>query len=584
MATPMSSRPLPVLLIAFAALTALAGSARAEQDGDRAGLSDEARQMAQWSAEDYQLLRDAWLHTAGPSSYEYRWVETTDLKQARVLRLQRWGVGTRVGAELRKAGSLVDVPPALRLPLDQLLSDGRRSPVVAIQKGGQTWWTIVELVHRAPVAAPQSLTEFKRKAVHWVADGKLPAPEALRSDPLERARSAYWRATTPELVRQVPAELSPQVRFGNGMTPLTQAILSARFEVAQALLARGADPALCGVWGCALHAAAWIKDPQQSQQAVELLLAAGAKPDLIDPAFDVSASTPLVEALRAHKTGSAELLLRAGASPDGMAGARFVPLAVALAMGDRTQAEKLLKLGASPLPWRDRALDDLGGRTTLTMAAQEAKNPELSSWVEQLVADAAAASPRYRWSAHIEQDGKRLPLADGATLNLRAAPFKLVLTLPADSDASLAVAASRSPALAAQVRSIEKRNGLFSFSSSSALAAPPDPDSYELFLYATEAKEGARPDWHWGGFMNLARAEGPNDRQDFHELRESKREYVREFRAVADIFEDDRRPETHPVSELKGQRLTLALGAILPIEHFGYQRLVTPRVVSLSFR
>ena len=577
-----ASRLGSILVVAVALLAALA---QAQPGGSAAAsAATPSASATPFAAADYQALWDAWLHTAGPSGFEFRVFESADVKLARLARVQRWGAGTRYPLELRKADSLVDLPPAWRVPLSQLFGDGQRSPVFSVGQGEQTRWTVLELTRRTPVVQAKTADEFQRKAARWIDEGKLPPPDVLRSDPAERARAAFWRAPTPEQLARVPADLSPNVRFGNGMTPLTQAVLAGHLDVAKALLQRGADPALCGLWGCALQTALWLKDPQQGDEAIKLLLAAGAKPDVIDPAFDAAASTPLVDAIRKHRDSAVGLLLAAGASPDGVAGTRFIPLGAALATGQRAQAEALLAHGASPLPWRDRARDPIGATTTITMNAQESKDPALMAWAEQLLMDAAAKSPRYQWDARIEQDGKRFALTDGATLNLRAAPFKLVLTLLPSSDASVVLVASRSPDLARQVRQVEKRNNVFNDSASTALAVPPDPDSFDLMLYATEAPKDARPDRAWGGHMHLARLEDANDRPDFHELREAQHEYVREFRAIAEVSEDDRPPVTTPLSSLKGARLTVALGAPMHIERFGYQRLIAPRVVTLAFR
>ena len=549
------------------------------------GQADGKKPPEQWVAADYQALNFAWLHTSGSQSFEFLVFETTDPIQARIARVQRWGSGTRVKTESHKADSLVDVAPPWRMPLAQLFDNGRRSPVFPVVRDGQTKWTIIELVRRAPAAPPKGPTEFRRKAARWVSEGLLPSPEELQTDLVQRSRIEFWRAITSEQVEQLPAELPSDVRFGSGMTPLSRAIFIGRLDLAKALLKRGADPAFCGIWGCPMHTALWLEDPRQTDEAIALLLAAGAKPDPIDPAFDAAASTPLVEAIRTRRDSAVELLLRAGASPDGVAGTRLLPLDMALATGQRQRAEALLALGASPLPWSDRARDDLG-LTTIAFAAQESKDPSLIAWTEQLLVDAATKSPRYRWDAHIEQDGKRFALNDGATVTLRAAPFKLVLTLPPTSEASVAVAASRSADLAAQVRRIEKRNGIFNMAASSALAEAPDAGSYGLLVYATapDESESARTDGLWGAHMNLSRAVGDQGRKDFHEKRDAKNEFVREFRSVTDVFDDARKPVSTPLTALKGLRLTLALGAPIFIERFGYQRLISPRVVTLVLR
>ncbi|MBL0727413.1 ankyrin repeat domain-containing protein [Piscinibacter sp. HJYY11] len=539
-------------------------------------------QQPAWTVEERTQLIAAWQHTAGGASFEYKLVVFETEQQARVARASKWGEGTRYKVYDFRADSLVDVDPALRVPVAQLYDPQQRSPLVRwVRKTGAIHWAVLELVKRSPLKEPRDAADFDARARRWVAQGYLPAPAELATDLEHRARAAYWFAGTPEAVKAVPAELSPNVSFGNEMTPLTSAVLGSRLSTVEALLARGADPNRCAFWGCPLHIALALKDAAISAQAVQLLLAAGAKPGQNDARFEGSRDVPLNEAIRSRRVEAVKALLDAGASPDGAPGVQITPLVASVLTGDRALLQLLLDRGATPLPHDDRGLDSIGRPITIVAMAGVKGDKELVAWSEKLMMDAALKAPRYRWDAHIEQDGRRIPIVDGAEVALKAAPFKLVLTLPPPAhEYGVSIAASYSAALADEVRRPDRGNGIFIPTRSGALPEPPKEDSYELFLYDTRPAD-PKPDDTWGGNVHLS---VNKHRRDFHEIRAAKHEHVREFRAVASISDKDGVDDKGvPLSALKGKRITLALGGFLPTEEW-VGRLVAPRVVTLVLR
>ena len=539
-------------------------------------------QQPAWTEAERALLGAAWQHTAGANAFEYRLVVFETELQARQARLAKWGEGTRYKAYDLRADSLVDVDPGLRVALAQLYTPPRRSPPVRwVRKSGATHWAVLELVKRGPVQAPRNAAEFDERAKRWVAQGHLPAPADLGTSPEHKARAAFWFARTPEAVKAVPAELDPNVSFGSEMTPLTQNVLAGRVSTAEALLARGADPNRCAFWGCPLHVAFAIEDPAVSAQAMQVLLAAGAKPGQNDPRFEASRDVPLNEAIRTRRADAVTKLLDAGASPDGAPGVEVTPLVAAVMAQDRALMQLLLDRGASPLPHDDRGRDRLNRHLTIVGMAVEKGDKDLLAWTERLMMDAALKAPRYRWDAHFEQDGRRIPIVDGAEVALKAAPFKLVMTLPPPAHQyGLSIAASYSPSLADEVRRPDRGNGIFISTRSGAMHAPPHEESYELFVYDTRPAD-AKPDDTWGGNMHLSVNE---HRRDFHEIREARHEHVREFRAVARIEEkSDADVKSVPLTALKGRRITFAIGGFLPTEEW-VGRLVAPRVVTLVLR
>ncbi|MFM2066160.1 MAG: hypothetical protein RLZZ584_1069, partial [Pseudomonadota bacterium] len=369
---------------------------------------------------------------------------------------------------------------------------------------------------------------------------------------------------------------------------LTQALLAQRADSARALLARGADPNLCGLWGCPLALARLLPDAVEGDALLAELLGAGARPDQLDTRYAAASTTVLTDAARDGQSARIDRLLAAGASPNGAPGARVTPLAMALATGNRRLAERLLGAGASPLPWRDRDLGAYGRIRTIVDAAGESGQAELLDWAEQTMRQAAARSPLYRWDAHIEQDGRVHPLVDGARLVLRAAPFKLVYTQLPGSDTSLTLGASLSPDWAEEVRSGNTGNGIFVPAMSGATAEPPKDESYELFLYNARPADASTPDAHWGGHMTLSPPGPPGTpvaRVDFHELRPERQQYVREFRAVYPVPEGSSPGgPARPLAELAGQTLYLALGSQLPLRGWEKSGLVAPRVLSILLR
>ncbi|HEY0819895.1 MAG TPA: hypothetical protein VGD46_14020 [Rhizobacter sp.] len=539
-------------------------------------------QPTAWTDAERNLLGAAWQHTAGSASFEYRLTVFETEQQARMARLAKWGEGTRYKAYDLRADSLADVDPALRVPLAQTFEAKRRSPPVRwVRRSGAVHWAVIELVKRGPVQRARDAADFDARAQRWVAQGLLPPPAELAARADHRSQAAFWFAFTPDAVKAVPAELDPNVAYGNHMTPLTQALLGSRVSTAEALLARGADPNRCAFWGCPLRLAMMMDDPALGAQAVQLLLSAGAKPGQNDPRYDSARDVPLNEAIRTRRLELVRTLLDAGASPDGAPGVELTPVVAAVMAGDRSLLQLLLDRGASMLPHNDRGRDSIGRHITPVDMALVKGDKELAAWAEQLMMDAALKAPRYRWDAHLEQDGRRIPLVDGAEVVLKAAPFKLVLTLPPPAhEYGVSIAASYSPALGDEVRRFERGNGIFIPTRSGALSPPPKEESYELFLYDTRPAD-AKPDSTWGGNMHLSVNE---HRPDFHEIREGRHEHVREFRAVAAISDqagvDDKGV---PLSALKGKRITLALGAFLPTEEW-VGRLVAPRVVTLVLR
>lgn len=380
--------------------------------------------------------------------------------------------------------------------------------------------------------------------------------------------------------------MSPDLRFGDDSTPLTRSVLMDNEALARALLDRGADVNLCSAVGCPLQVARVHKDENRRLLWFDLLLAArGANPDAVDTTFAGASTTVLSSAAYDADMSLLRRLLAAGASPDGAPGVTATPLETALAGGRREVAELLLQRGASVLPLPDRSIRDpatgVFGRGNAWLAAGEAQDPALQAWVESLMLTAARANPAYAVDAFIEQDGKRQPLADGATLALRAAAFKLVFRLSGQGSAGVVLGTSFSPQFAAAARRSTRGNGLLIPTRSSALTNTPEPGSYDLLAYDAPPP-GLPAGQSWGAHMALRPVTDSRDRRDFHA--ENGREYTREVRTIQPVPEEGDLPPAEPAASLKGRSLALVFGSTLLLDPIEWAPWVQVRSVTLNFR
>jgi len=149
---------------------------------------------------------------------------------------------------------------------------------------------------------------------------------------------------------------SPDALTPNGLSTLLGAASRQKQpEVVAVLLKAGANPNLIATTGVApLHNAV-------DARTVELLLAAGADPDII---FDVSNQTPLHGAVRRTDdlTEAPELLLKAGASTQVRDDRGLTPLHHAAMLGNYQMCRLLLRHGAA------RNSRESRGKTPLDLA------------------------------------------------------------------------------------------------------------------------------------------------------------------------------------------------------------------------
>jgi len=537
--------------------------------------------IPEWSAEQWQAMLDAVRHTEGTSSYEYRWASYLSEGQARVASM----VGVPATEKTRTAVSLITVPPSIRAGLASLRLEGDVSkPIPYTTAQGKPGWDVVQLVKRSPAKYFEMDDIYRRFLGRLVTQGYMPAPDTLLADRLERSRAAFVRANTVEKIAAIPANLTPDVEYGDFNTPLTLAILLNKPDVAKALVARGASVNRCGLWGCPLSAAAQSPVEADALAWTDWLLSAGARPDLTDPRFRTSDITPLTAALQKGYASVARKLVAAGAPVDGVPGERLIPIEVAAMDNKRALVDWLIASGATVLPFSDRS-PGLGPHMNgnLYSGAKQSGDAGFAVWAEKTILDAARKSPRFVFDAFVEQEGRRFALTDGSTHTLKPAPFQLVMVMkPGESD-SVMVGASLAREWSDEVRRGDRRNPLFRPYSSAAMAEPPSPDALELLVgmpctpkhMVDETCPGVQMVFH----------KDPSERLDFHEVRADRNEYLRKVQALYDVSVEDSKNVATPMERLSGKTLYLVLSDFINLGVGGdSQRLVLPRYVSLNFR
>lgn len=572
----MKNRFLPSVALA-AAMVCAAIDCRAQTASppDPAATATPAYSDAQWDA-----VMGAVQHTAGTWGYEYHWVAYASEGSARVASL----VGVNSKEKPFRAISLIAVDPVIRLALASIVLEGESSkPVPYTRKDGKPGWYVVQLVSRFKSTSYALDDTYKRFLGRMIRQENLPKPDTLLVDRLERSKAAFAKAYTAEQVMAVNKGLTPDVEYGDFNTPLTLAILLNKRDVAKALVERGADMNRCGRFGCPLGVAVTADTEADALTWTEWLLSQGAKPSVIDVRFKTSDVTPLTAALEKNYLSVARRLVTAGAPVDGVPDEREIPIEVAARRGQRDVVDWLISSGASVLPFHDRSkgvVVQMNGN--LYSGAKRSGNADFTAWAEKTMLDAAQRAPQFAFEAFVEQSGKRFALTDGSAINLKPAPFELVLVMKPGQSESVTLGASLSKAWSDEVRRGDRRNPLFRPLSASAMAEVPSPEAWELFIgMPCSRKEG--PDETCPGVQMVLNKDA-NDRRDFHAVRADRHEYVREVRSLYDLTVTSPNNTATPLEKMGGKTLYLVLSDALNLGHADGQRLIGPRYVSLNFQ
>jgi hypothetical protein len=540
------------------------------QKRSEAQAGPSAADLPAWTPQEWDLVFAAAQHTAGGRSFQYRAQMFTDLAAAQ--RASDFGLAVRNPAPVEKARNLLDVDPFLRMPLSRLYLEGETSPPLPrTDAAGGRSWMVVQLVADGQAAPLRADRQFQADAATWVRRGRLPEPAELAAD-AERARVAYFRAVTGDAVRAVATGLSADVAFGNGSTPLLQAVLRKDLGLAKALVERGADVNRCGTFGCPLALAAQMEDEGTALAWVNWLLAAGARVDGPDPHGFTQFATALTGASWRGYLQVMDALVAHHAAVDGLPGSPLHPVEAAALNAHRETVDWLLARRASLLP--DPARQGVR-RTTFYTAARESRDEAFARWAEQAMLKEAAAKPMYQIQLAFEQDGKVVKVANG-TARLRARPFKMVMQLAPEAD-GVQVGASLDAAWMDEIRNGNTHNAMRRPFASGALRPADEPDSEDLLL-SSRCPADLRADQDCDGVFMMLETD-PALRNDFHERGPGPGRHVRRVRAIVAPAD----AKAAPIEQFAGRTLYLVLGQPLNVGGPAGLRLPNATQVKVEF-
>jgi hypothetical protein len=344
------------------------------------------------------------------------------------------------------------LPAPVREQLNHL-SEGSRSAPFQLADGS---WAMVEL--ESVDALKQSMPGFEQlrgRLPGLVASGALPTPDALRNDPALVARTLINKVDSAKSFDQLPPGVDVDHPLSNGYMLLQQALLRDDAGLVTALLKRRTNPNLCPMRACPLQLA--LQSKTHAADYVKQLLEAGAQPDQIAAP---DADTALTLASLEGNAAAVQLLLEKGADINGGNGPRQ-PLTVAIHRGHSAVSKLLLDKGADPL-FRKTPAGGMASSSATAMSVALQQGKAEGAMLRSAVMKKFSTLPQHQWSGWIEQDGEKLPLADG-TLHLKRKPFTLALRMPVDGQMRLASSSStrifdeiRTSDLAAAVYQLDK--------------------------------------------------------------------------------------------------------------------------------
>lgn len=345
----------------------------------------------QISRADAELLWEEAVYTFDGLSYDYATYRFASLDEATRC-LGNWQCSLDAHRLDQHAGERSnEIAPWLRDAIATTFADERSKPVHDPKT--DAWIVVRVTARRADKFDTKTVEPMAWLSAH--AATALPSPEALRTDPALRRRSAMNRVFTAERLQSslAASEFGPgdlDRPLSGGMTLLTRALARHDEAFATALVAAGASIDACGPMYCPIDFVVSVQD----HAGLRWVLAHGA---------------------RVERSQT-----RAGALP---------PLVLAAMMGDKESAQLLVDAKADPLVGVD---DSVFGQTLQRSLAYYVSNQQtdLLDWVYAQVERADERGGRYKWKAWIEQGGRRQPIVDGATITLQPQPFRIVMKLP----------------------------------------------------------------------------------------------------------------------------------------------------------
>jgi hypothetical protein len=413
-----------------------------------------------YSVADAQLLWEEALDSFNGLSYDYTVYGFASKEEAQsCIADSRCLLDAHLGWSRREERSN-ELPLGLRQAVISTPLDTMSQPVQAAASGR---WNVVKVTGLHNSSFQTAVTPMQ-----WLADyaaKALPDPEQLRGDPILRMRHAMGQVVSPEDLRQALDDGRIDVAhldmpLANGSTLLERAIVRRRQDLLEAVAAAGAS--------------------------------------IEAPGWNVG---PLSMAVYAHNRVAERWLLDHGARVDAET-AGVSALMAASSMGDREGAEMLLGAGADPLrTHEDHVLSFTLKRSMLYYAPSS--QPEYVEWLAGVMNGRLEKSGHYAWRAWIEQNGTRQPIVDGATINLRRQPFRIVMRAP--EGVSLQLACSEEDGFGEKAHSAVYRRALLAPARAAAIGA----DSDYLAPGKVTVPASGIPSYD-GAHIELSRATDPN--------------------------------------------------------------------------
>jgi hypothetical protein len=304
------------------------------------------------------------------------------------------------------------IPALIREQLRQL-AETERSGVFQLNQEG---WLIAELESVNPGTPMPPFETLRKQLPGLVAEGALPTPERLASDPELLRRSLMNKVASARDFDRLPPGIDPDQILSSGYTLLQQAILRDDETLVADLLKRRANPNLCPMRACPLQLAA--RSEKHALVFTHQLLESGAQPDLVTAA--TGEDTALTLAARLGKLELVKRLLAAGADINGGPGG-IPPLSIAVYRGHAEVVKHLLTSGADPL--YSRTVGNATTATPMTVALNNEK-PEMIALLRGVAVAKMGSKEQYQWSGWLEQDGQRLAPEQGI-VRLKRKPFSV---------------------------------------------------------------------------------------------------------------------------------------------------------------
>lgn len=347
-----------------------------------------AQTKAEMTPEEEQLLWNAAKTYINARTYNYDLYQFEHRDSAEACSKKKWQCEKDFQSNRQQfKQALASVPFFLKTNIIDL---GEFAVSEPIRNPKNNQWTVVVMNEISGSSFPEG-----QNPGDWLkeyAASALPGLQELKTDPAIRTQYDLDKISD---ITSLNAALSSktlrkdniETRLPKGDTLLTRAISLYDANMLSSLLKNGANPSHCAI-DCPLTLAVSGENKQFIQQ-----------------------------------------LLKFGANPNGDKN-HLSPLMAAAKIADRKTTELLFHAGADPLqPWMATESYQSSPKSLLYFATT--KNTAYNDWLQGKINLALEKTGKYKWTAWIEQDGKRKKVTDKAVITLKKAPFNIVMQFDA---------------------------------------------------------------------------------------------------------------------------------------------------------